>query len=168
MLKSIDDTIFADDQSLVYKLVEWRASGDKIVMTSGVFDILHRGHYSVLNQARGLGDRLIVAINTDESVKSKKGPLRPINSLKDRLFALANLWSVDGVISFEDSSNQPETLIRVIKPDIFVKSSGEWTDESLVCKEFIESYGGRAVVVRHTSGYSTTNLIKRIVASYGN
>jgi rfaE bifunctional protein nucleotidyltransferase chain/domain len=145
----------------------WRAAGDRLVMTSGVFDLVHRGHLETLAAARGLGDRLIVALNTDQSVQRKKGLLRPINPLADRLFVLASLRAVDAVIGFDDPSEHPVALVQAVRPHIFVKSSGEWTEQNFFFKDLLESLGGRAERLPHRSGYSSSNLIARIVERYG-
>jgi D-beta-D-heptose 7-phosphate kinase / D-beta-D-heptose 1-phosphate adenosyltransferase len=148
-------------------IAKWRAAGNSIVMTSGVFDLIHRGHVDTLSRMRQLGDRLLIAINTDESVRRKKGPLRPINCLADRLFALANLRSVDAVISFDEPGEQPVDLVAQIKPDVFVKARAEWSEESFGgFKKTVEAYGGRAELIDSLPGYSTTGLIKKILAVY--
>jgi D-beta-D-heptose 7-phosphate kinase/D-beta-D-heptose 1-phosphate adenosyltransferase len=144
----------------------WRGAGKKIVMTSGVFDIVHLGHVHVLSQARNLGDGLLVVINTDASVQRKKGPKRPINTLQDRMTMLAALRVVDAVGSFDEEGDQPFDLVRRLKPDVFVKSSGEWSEASYPFKRLVEEYGGEAKLVSHTAGYSTTSLIRKIVDRY--
>ena len=158
--------IFNTIQALTAETDAWRQAGQRIVMTSGVFDLLHRGHMETLRQARAMGDRLIVASNTDESVRRKKGPKRPINPLEDRLFALACLRSVDAVIGFDEPGEHPVELVKAIRPDIFVKSSGEWSEKNFFFRELLESLGGRAERVGHTAGYSSSLLIARIRERY--
>ncbi|HEY2133534.1 MAG TPA: adenylyltransferase/cytidyltransferase family protein [Acetobacteraceae bacterium] len=135
-------------------------------MTSGVFDLVHRGHLETLAQARALGHRLIVATNTDESVRRKKGPLRQINPLADRMFVLASLRAVDAVIAFDEENEHPVALVQAIRPNVFVKSSGEWNDANCFFKEPLESLGGRAERLAHVPGYSSSALIARIVERY--
>jgi rfaE bifunctional protein nucleotidyltransferase chain/domain len=144
----------------------WRSDGKKIVMTSGVFDIMHRGHVNVLSQARAFGDCLLVVINTDASVQRKKGPKRPINTLEDRMAMLAALRTVDAVGSFNESNDQPFELVRCLQPDVFVKSSGEWAPDTYPFRQLVEAYGGQAKLVSHIAGYSTSNLVRRITDRY--
>jgi D-beta-D-heptose 7-phosphate kinase / D-beta-D-heptose 1-phosphate adenosyltransferase len=144
----------------------WRDAGKKIVMTSGVFDIVHLGHVHALGQARNFGDCLLVAINTDASVQRKKGPKRPINNLQDRMKMLAALRVVDAVGSFDEPDDQPFDLVKRLRPDVFVKSSGEWSEASYPFRRLVEEYGGRAELVSHTAGYSTTSLIGKIIDRY--
>jgi rfaE bifunctional protein nucleotidyltransferase chain/domain len=103
----------------------------------------------------------LVVINTDASVQRKKGPKRPINSLKDRMDMLAALRAVDAVGSFDESGDQPFELVGSLKPDVFVKSSGEWSAASYPFRQLVEAYGGEAKLVSHTEGYSTSSLIKK-------
>jgi rfaE bifunctional protein nucleotidyltransferase chain/domain len=155
------------NDALSKTIAEWREADVSIVMTSGVFDLVHRGHMDTLSRMRQLGHRLLVAINTDESVRRKKGPLRPINCLADRLYALANLRSVDAVTSFDEPGEQPVDLVAQIKPDIFVKARAEWSEEAFaVFKKAVEAYGGRAELIDSLPGYSTTGLIKKILTVY--
>lgn len=160
-------SILTSSDEMVDAVNGWRADGKKVVMTSGVFDIVHRGHVHVLTQARALGDCLLVVINTDESVQRKKGPKRPINTLQDRMTMLAALRAVDAVGCFDESSDQPFGLVALLKPDVFVKSSGEWNEASYPFRRLVEGYGGSAMLVSHTSGYSTSTLIKKIIDRYG-
>jgi D-beta-D-heptose 7-phosphate kinase/D-beta-D-heptose 1-phosphate adenosyltransferase len=137
-------TVCQTEQDLTSLVSEWRQAGDRIVMTSGVFDLMHRGHVETLRQARGFGDRLIVATNTDASVQRKKGPLRPINPLEDRVYMLASIRHVDAVIAFDEPGEHPVALVKALRPDVFVKSSGEWSDKTFFFKEILEAIGGRA------------------------
>lgn len=159
-------TVCQTEGELMDLVAGWRKTGDRIVMTSGVFDLMHRGHVETLRQALSFGDRLIVATNTDASVQRKKGPLRPINPLADRMFMLSSIRFVDAVIAFDEAGEHPVTLVTTVRPDIFVKSSGEWTDKNFFFKEILDSVGGRAERVGHTEGYSTSTLIKRIMTRY--
>ncbi|NQY51783.1 MAG: bifunctional D-glycero-beta-D-manno-heptose-7-phosphate kinase/D-glycero-beta-D-manno-heptose 1-phosphate adenylyltransferase HldE [Piscirickettsiaceae bacterium] len=137
--------------------------GEKIVFTNGCFDILHAGHVSYLQQARALGDRLIVAINTDESVAKLKGVGRPINTTERRLAVLAALGAVDWVIPFKGDT--PEYLLRKIKPDILVKG-GDYDKENVIGWDIVEGYGGQVIVMGMISNCSTTMIIDKITGKY--
>ena len=136
-----------------------RAQGKKIVFTNGVFDILHPGHVRYLQEARRLGDVLIVGINTDASVRRLKGPGRPVNRLADRAEVLASLEMVDFVVPFGEDT--PAALIRLVRPDVLVKG-GDYAGGRIVGKEFVESYGGKVVTVSYVEGYSTTRFLERV------
>jgi rfaE bifunctional protein nucleotidyltransferase chain/domain len=133
--------------------------GKKIVFTNGCFDILHLGHVEYLNEARRLGDALIVAINSDESVKKLKGPDRPINNEHDRKEMLLNLRAVDCVEIFENET--PLEIIKLLSPSILVKG-GDWKVEQIVGHEFVLSLGGEVKSLSFKRGYSTSNLIKNV------
>ena len=130
------------------------------VFTNGVFDLLHRGHVSYLAQARELGASLIVAINTDRSVRRLgKGPERPLNTEIDRAFVLAALSSVDLVTAFDEST--PLTLLEDIQPEVYVKG-GDYRLEDLPEAALVRRWGGRALVLPFVDGYSTTSLVRRL------
>lgn len=133
--------------------------GEKIVFTNGCFDILHAGHVSYLHQARAQGDRLIVAINSDESVTKLKGKGRPINTADRRQIVLAGLADVDWVTVFEGDT--PETLLREIQPDILVKG-GDYDKKGVVGWEIVEGYGGEVRVMGLTENCSTTAIVNKI------
>lgn len=134
-------------------------TGRKIVFTNGCFDILHRGHLEYLNEAKKLGDILVVGLNSDNSVRELKGPDRPVNNEKDREFMLLNLKAVDNVWIFNDLT--PLKLIIDLKPDVLVKG-GDWQIDQIVgAKEVLES-GGEVFSLNFVDGYSTTNIIKKI------
>jgi D-beta-D-heptose 7-phosphate kinase/D-beta-D-heptose 1-phosphate adenosyltransferase len=142
------------------ELVSFEKSlGKKIVFTNGCFDILHSGHVQYLAEARALGDRLIVAINSDASVKRLKGPTRPINTLEDRMAVLSSLKAVDWVVSFE--SDTPEELLREIRPDILAKG-GDYAISQVVGADIVLGYGGEIKVLSLQQGISTTNIIDSI------
>ncbi|TMQ51789.1 MAG: D-glycero-beta-D-manno-heptose 1-phosphate adenylyltransferase [Candidatus Eisenbacteria bacterium] len=143
------------------RLEAWRAAGERIVFTNGVFDLLHRGHVEYLEEARALGDHLVVGVNSDASVRRIKGPERPLVPAAERAELLAALACVDLAIVFEDDT--PERLIRQVEPDVLVKG-GDWTPDRIVGREFVESRGGRVLNVPLRGGLSTTALIERIVA----
>jgi D-beta-D-heptose 7-phosphate kinase/D-beta-D-heptose 1-phosphate adenosyltransferase len=133
-----------------------------VVFTNGCFDILHSGHVSYLNQARELGDVLIVGVNTDESIKRIKGEHRPINHLQDRLQVLAGLSAVDHVVAFgANEDDTPTPLIRIVRPAIFAKG-GDYTKDKLPEAATVEEAGGEIVFLPHVPDHSTTQIIKRI------
>lgn len=133
--------------------------GKKIVFTNGCFDILHKGHVTYLNEAKKLGDLLVVGLNSDASVKRLKGPERPINNEKDRQFVLANLRSVDFVEIFEEDT--PLSLILKVKPNILVKG-GDWKIEQIVGAKEVIANGGEVFSLQFIDGYSTTSIITKI------
>ena len=143
------------------RLEAWRAARERIVFTNGVFDLLHRGHVEYLEEARALGDHLVVGVNSDASVRRIKGPERPLVPAAERAELLAALACVDLAIVFEDDT--PERLIREVEPDVLVKG-GDWTPDRIVGREFVESRGGRVLSVPLRGGLSTRALIERIVA----
>jgi D-beta-D-heptose 7-phosphate kinase/D-beta-D-heptose 1-phosphate adenosyltransferase len=151
-------------EALVPRLEEYRSRGRKIVLTNGCFDILHRGHITYLNQARALGDVLIVGLNTDESIRRLKGPERPINSLEDRLQVLAALSCVDHVVAFDEDT--PHRLVKAIRPHVFVKG-GDYTRDRLPEAALVEELGGRVEILPLVRERSTTNLITKIREASG-
>ncbi|MDX7987058.1 bifunctional D-glycero-beta-D-manno-heptose-7-phosphate kinase/D-glycero-beta-D-manno-heptose 1-phosphate adenylyltransferase HldE [Xenorhabdus sp. 12] len=136
-----------------------RQRGERIVMTNGCFDILHAGHVSYLSNARKLGDRLIVAVNSDASTKRLKGETRPVNPLEQRMIVLSALESVDWVVEFEEDT--PQRLIAGILPDILVKG-GDYKPEEIAGSEEVWAAGGEVKVLNFEDGISTTNIIKTI------
>jgi D-beta-D-heptose 7-phosphate kinase/D-beta-D-heptose 1-phosphate adenosyltransferase len=138
----------------------WRLKSDRIVFTNGVFDILHRGHVTYLEQAAALGHRLVVGLNNDASVKRLgKGDGRPLNNQEDRAAVLAALRCVDAVVVFEQDT--PMELIQAIGPDVLVKG-GDWTVEKMVGGEYVQGYGGEVRSLPLVEGRSTTSLVERI------
>jgi len=136
--------------------------GKTLVFTNGVFDILHAGHVQYLESARKLGDLLVVALNSDESVRSlNKGTDRPINPLDDRAAVIAALRAVDFVISFAEPT--PEKLVAEIKPDIHVKG-GDYTPDQLPETKIVEMYGGTVVILPFLAGRSTTSILQKLKA----
>ena len=133
--------------------------GEKVVMTNGCFDILHPGHVSYLDHARKLGDRLIVAVNSDDSVKRLKGESRPINSLQARMSVLEGLSSVDWLVAFTEDT--PQRLIGEILPDLLVKG-GDYQPEDIAGSQEVWANGGEVKVLNFEDGYSTSNVIKKI------
>lgn len=139
----------------------WRARGERVVFTNGVFDLLHPGHVEYLEEAHALGDRLIVGVNGDASVRRLKGENRPVLPEDERLLLVTALESVDLAIRFDEDT--PESLIRAIRPNVLVKG-GDWALEAIVGREFVESYGGAVRTIRVREGLSTTNLVERLLA----
>lgn len=157
-LQWIQRKIF-DRQGLLQHCNMWRALGKKIVFTNGCFDILHRGHLQLLAEAANEGHILIVAVNTDSSVKRLKGEERPITHEQDRLFQLASLLCVDAVCLFDEDT--PEDLIKAARPDVLVKG-GDYTIHNIVGADYVQSYGGRVSIIPFVGAYSTTNVIANI------
>jgi rfaE bifunctional protein nucleotidyltransferase chain/domain len=138
----------------------WRLKSDRIVFTNGVFDILHLGHATYLEQAAALGHRLIVGVNSDASVKRLgKGDDRPLNPEADRARVLAALRCVDAVSIFDQDT--PMELIQAIGPDVLVKG-GDWTPDRIVGGEYVKKYGGEVVSLPLVEGLSTTALVNKI------
>jgi D-glycero-beta-D-manno-heptose 1-phosphate adenylyltransferase len=131
---------------------------NKIVFTNGCFDLLHIGHVRYLQQARELGDILVVGLNTDASVKKLKGPTRPIQNENDRAEILAALSCVSFTCLFDEET--PAELIREIKPDFLVKG-GDWKPEQIVGSDFVQSYGGQVRSLNFVDGRSTTKIIEK-------
>lgn len=136
-----------------------RKEGKRIVFTNGCFDILHAGHVRYLAGARGLGDLLVLALNTDRSVRSIKGPGRPVVSQEDRAFVVAALESVDYVTFFDEDT--PLALIGELEPDVLVKG-GDWSVDRIAGGDLVRARGGTVVALPYLEGASTTNLIDRI------
>ena len=143
----------------------WRTGRQRIVFTNGCFDLLHPGHVHLLNQAKTLGDRLIVAINSDDSVRRLKGPGRPILSERDRASLVASLDCVDLVIIFE--SDTPDDLLSCIRPHSLVKGS-DYKQEQIMGRAIVESYGGEVRLIPLLNGYSTTDIATKVISAHGN
>jgi len=141
-----------------------QTNGERVVFTNGCFDILHAGHVGYLKEARQLGDRLIVAVNDDESVRRLKGDGRPVNSLDERMRVLEELSSVDWVVSFSDET--PENLLTEIRPDVLVKG-GDYDPHEVVGADLVRGYGGEVRVVGLVEGCSTSKLVERIRSAAG-
>ena len=136
-----------------------RAKGQTVVFTNGCFDLLHRGHVHTLRQAKAAGDILIVAINSDRSVKTIKAPQRPILPETDRLELIAAMEMVDYVILFDDPD--PYQLIAAIKPQVLAKG-GDWSSDKVIGADIVEAAGGRVALIPYLKGFSTTEIIERI------
>jgi len=136
-----------------------RAARQRIVFTNGVFDLLHPGHVRYLEQARRLGDVLIVGVNADQSVRRNKGPGRPITPEYERAEVLAALACVDAVVIFEQET--PAEIVRLVQPDVLVKGA-DWPADQIVGRDTVEARGGRVVLVPTEEGHSTTAIVTRI------
>ena len=138
-----------------------KALGEKLVFTNGCFDLLHLGHIRYLNQAKQLGDRLIVAVNSDESIRQLKGSQRPIVNLAQRMEVLANLHMTDWITDFDDLT--PHKLLQTLKPDILVKGDDYKSTREIVGADIVSSYGGKvSIVAVHVKDLSTTHIINKI------
>jgi len=137
----------------------WKSEGDKVVFTNGVFDLLHIGHITYMAKAADLGDRLVVGLNADSSVKRIKGESRPINDQANRAALLAALFFVDAVVVFEEDT--PIKLISTLLPDILVKGS-DYTIDTIVGAKEVMANGGEVKTIDLVEGYSSTSIIKRI------
>ncbi|MCB0621520.1 MAG: D-glycero-beta-D-manno-heptose 1-phosphate adenylyltransferase [Saprospiraceae bacterium] len=142
----------------------WRKAGERIVFTNGCFDLLHYGHVRYLAEARDLGDRLIVGLNSADSVRRLKGPERPINDDQSRRAMLAALACVDAVVEF--SQDTPLELIQLLLPDVLVKG-GDWKPEQIVGSAIVLAAGGTVRSLSFHSGYSTTRLAEKIKKGKG-
>lgn len=139
---------------------QWRAQGDRVIFTNGVFDVLHRGHVSYLDQARALGHRLVVGLNSDASARRlNKGSDRPLNNESDRAMVIAALGSVSLVTWFGEDT--PMSLIGSLRPDVIVKG-GDYDMSRLPETALVQSWGGQALALPFVPGYSTTQLVQRI------
>ncbi len=159
-------------QSKIYDLDDllrlrkaWKKKGQTVVFTNGCFDILHAGHIKYLEEASSKGERLVIAVNDDESVTRLKGDQRPINVLNSRLYLLASLRCVDAVCSF--SGDTPLQVIEALHPDVLVKG-GDYKAEHIVGAKEVLSWGGSVEVIPFVEGYSTTKLESKILDLYRN
>ncbi len=138
----------------------WRMKGDRIVFTNGCFDILHRGHVEYLQEAAAMGDRLVIGLNSDSSVKRQnKGPERPLNDELSRAKVLAALRLVDAVVVFDQDT--PLELIQAVGPDVLVKG-GDWTEDRIVGADLVKARGGEVRSLKLVEGFSTTALVEKI------
>jgi rfaE bifunctional protein nucleotidyltransferase chain/domain len=138
---------------------DWRRDGRRVVFTNGVFDILHPGHLRYLEAARAEGDALVVALNSDRSVRANKGSGRPVNAEADRAEVLAALRCVDAVVIFDEET--PADIVRRLQPDVLVKGA-DWPADQIVGRDTVEARGGRVVRVPVAQGFSTSALIARV------
>jgi D-beta-D-heptose 7-phosphate kinase / D-beta-D-heptose 1-phosphate adenosyltransferase len=157
----MDEKVLRRDR-LLSRVSAWRSAGQSIVFTNGCFDILHIGHIGLLEQARHKGDRLIVGLNSDDSVRRLKGPLRPIVAEPERARVLAALSSVDAVVVFNEDT--PLRLIEAIRPDVLVKG-GDYTEDTVVGAREVRAWGGRVELIPLVGNMSTSRLIAKSVNS---
>ncbi len=154
-LRRPSDKVMSWDQARA-----WRAAQrGKVVFTNGVFDLLHPGHVDLLHAARAEGDVMLVAVNSDASVKRLKGDSRPVRNEAERALVLAAVGAVDAVVVFEQDT--PLELIRVIGPDVLVKG-GDYTEATVVGAPEVRARGGRIVIVPLTPGHSTTAIVEKL------
>jgi len=151
-----------DRAGLAARAAQWRSRGESIVFTNGCFDLLHIGHITLLEDAHRMGDHLVLGINSDASVQRLKGPARPIVGEKERARILAALASTDAIIIFDEDT--PLATIQALRPDVLVKG-GDYTEATVVGAELVRSLGGRVAIVPTVAGFSTTNIVQRMVAS---
>jgi len=160
--KEINDKIKTPDE-LAGIVAARQAAGETVVLTNGVFDLLHVGHARYLAEARALGDALIIAVNADESVRGFKGDLRPIVPLEERMEMLASLACVDYVTPF--ATRTPVPLIEMLHPAVYVKG-GDYREEDLPEAQVVRAYGGDVRLLSLVAGRSTTSIIARVCAAY--
>ena len=157
-LGKIQDKIVSWDDALI-KIIDWKDQQEKLVFTNGCFDLMHIGHLDYLSKAKDLGSKLIIGLNSSESVSRIKGPSRPINTDESRGQMLAALEFVDLVVLF--SEDTPLKLINHIKPNILVKG-GDYIKENIVGAKEVEKIGGSVEIINFVDGYSTTSLVTKI------
>ena len=145
--------------NLILKVSQWKKNKMKVSFTNGCFDILHLGHLEILTKSKEFGDRLIVAVNSDESVRKLKGKARPINDFQTRSNILASFSFVDYVIEFSDDT--PKKLIQIIKPDFLIKG-GDYKKKNIVGNDIVSSYGGETIIIPLIDGLSSTNTINKL------
>ncbi|MDR0789763.1 MAG: D-glycero-beta-D-manno-heptose 1-phosphate adenylyltransferase [Bacteroidales bacterium] len=141
-------------------LKTWKSAADKIIFTNGCFDIVHCGHIDYLSRAKALGNRLIIGVNSDNSVRKLKGDARPLQAERGRLMLLAAFEFVDAVILFDEPT--PYNLIAAIKPDVLVKGS-DYSEKEIVGYDIVQSYGGKVATIPYLEGFSTSKIIEKIL-----
>lgn len=156
---------FLEPAKLAPILKNLQSQGKKVVFTNGVFDLLHLGHVTYLQEARKQGDLLVVGLNSDASVKRIKGPLKPLLPLEERAEMLLALSCVDYVSFFDE--DDPYNIVKTLKPDVLVKG-GDWALDKIIGADLVQSWGGKVMNIPVVEGRSTTNLIQMVVARYGN
>ena len=157
-LNTIKNKIYSLEE-LKAQVDSWKKSGEKVVFTNGCFDILHRGHVEVLARTADLGNRLIIGLNSDQSIQILKGENRPIENEDSRAILLASLSFVDAVVLFSEET--PLNLISTLKPDVLAKG-GDYEIETIVGHKIVQNNGGEVVLVPFIDGYSSTTIIDKI------
>lgn len=158
-LSLAQNKIIKNKEELYNTLSQWQFKNEKIVFTNGCFDILHRGHVEYLAQAAALGTKLIIGLNTDDSVRRLKGTNRPINDEYARALVLSSFMFVNKVVYFDEDT--PIELIRYIQPDILVKGS-DYKPENIVGYDIVKSKGGEIVTIDFVNGFSSTSILNKI------
>tara|TARA_Y100000287_G_C14223401_1_gene357616 strand:- start:260 stop:748 length:489 start_codon:yes stop_codon:yes gene_type:complete len=158
LISKVREKIITTD-NLVLKVSQWKKNKMKVAFTNGCFDILHLGHLEILTKSKEFGDRLIVAVNSDESVRKLKGKERPINDFQTRSNMLASFSFVDYVVEFSDDT--PKKLIQIIKPDFLIKG-GDYKKKDIVGNDIVSSYGGETIIIPLIDGLSSTNTINKL------
>lgn len=159
--EAIENKILSDE-NLEKRMEDWRSRGLKTVFTNGCFDLLHLGHVDYLAKAKDVGDRLIIGVNTDASVRRLKGRNRPLQDENSRLRILSSLQMVDAVILFDEDT--PYNLISRVQPDILVKGA-DYKVEDIVGYDIVMQRGGKVMTLEYLAGYSTTSIEQRILNS---
>ena len=158
LISKVREKIITTD-NLVLKVSQWKKNKMKVAFTNGCFDILHLGHLEILTKSKEFGDRLIVAVNSDASVRKLKGKERPINDFQTRSNMLASFSFVDYVVEFSDDT--PKKLIQIIKPDFLIKG-GDYKKKNIVGNDIVSSYGGETIIIPLIDGLSSTNTINKL------
>lgn len=158
-LSFAESKIIKEKEEAENTLNQWRFKGEKIVFTNGCFDIIHRGHAEYLARAAALGTKLVIGLNTDDSVRKLKGPTRPVNDEYARALVLSSFLFVDKVILFKEDT--PLELIRYIQPDILVKGS-DYKPEDIVGYDIVKAKDGEIVTIDFINGFSTTSILSRL------
>jgi len=146
------------------RIVDWQAKGLKVGFTNGCFDILHQGHVVMLDKCAQHCDRLVLGLNTDKSIARLKGPSRPVNPQDARAKVIAALGSIDAVVMFGDDAAEGDTpleLMKALRPDMIFKGA-DYTVDTVVGADFVQSYGGKVVLIPLEDGFSTTSTIKKL------
>lgn len=162
-LDTLQEKIQPSFDSAKTMVEEWKAQGKKVVFTNGCFDILHQGHIVYLAKAAALGDKLVVGLNTDASVRRIKGEKRPLNTERERAILLAALGFVDLVVLFDEDT--PYELIKTLEPNTLTKGA-DYKPEAIVGYDIVTKNGGNVETVRLEEGFSTTNIIEKIRKTY--
>ena len=157
-LQKLENKIVALSEAAV-RIKSWQQEGQKVVFTNGCFDLLHQGHIHYLCEAAALGDKLVLGLNSDASVKQLKGPSRPINNEQSRAEMLACFFFIDLVVLFEEET--PEKLITTITPDVLVKG-GDYAIKDIVGAEYVIKNGGKVLPLTFIEGVSSTDIINKI------
>lgn len=147
-------------QGLLVQVADWRRTKKRIVFTNGCFDLLHVGHIVLFEQCRNFGDKVIVAANSDSSIRTFKGPSRPLVSERQRVRVLAALAAIDAVVIFDEPT--PLQLVLSIRPDVLVKG-GDYSEDTIVGAKEVRSWGGRVEIVPTVEGFSTTGILNKAI-----